>query len=187
MNKNIKSTKIKLNSGNIIEIRKKLDNKINKYRKIIKAENVMSTKAIKANVGSGFDLKELYNTINQLSETRIKIKGCLQSINMGITNFNYIEFKKTHYYNIFKASEEKEKLTFLNILKNTCLNPVEKSKKGLKNMGKREIFSSAKIASLIKETQLEINKYDTKIEEFNQNNNITVDSIDSDIQNMLAA
>lgn len=184
MNKNIKSTTF--NSGNILEIRKKIDNKINKYRKIIKAENVMSIKAVRSNIGSGFDLKALYNTIDQLSESRIKIKGCLQSINMGLTEFNYNDFKKTHYYNIFKASEEKEKLTFLNILKNTCLNPIEKSKKGLKNMGKREIFSSAKIASLIKQTQLEINKYDTKIEEFNKNNKITFNDIDLSIQEMLA-
>lgn len=183
MNKNIKS--IKLNSSNIIAIRENIDNTIKKYRKIIKTENVMSTKAIKAGVGSNFDLKALYNTIDQLSETRIKIKGALQYLNMGINTFDYNKFKETHYYSIFKASEEKEKLTFLNILKTTCINPVEKSKKGMKGTGKREIFSSAKIASLMKNIQLEINKYDSKIEEFNKFNSVTFTEIDENIQTLL--
>lgn len=183
MNKNIKT--IKLTSGNIITIRKNIDNKINKYRKIIKTENVMPIKAINAKVGSGFDLKAIYNEVTQLIETRIKIKGILQYLNMGINKFDYEDFKKTHYYSIFKAGEEKEKLTFLNILKETCINPIEKSKKGMKGTGKREIFSSAKIASMIKSTQLEINKYDAKIAEFNNSTEIELDENNKDIKSML--
>lgn len=185
MSKNIKS--IKLNSKNLLTTRKSIDDKINKYRKIIKTENVMPIKAVKSSVGSGFDLKELYNTVSQLIELRIKIKGALQYLNMGINEINYEKFKTSHYYSIFKAGEEKEKLVFLNMLKETCINPTIKSKKGAKGTGKREIFTSAKIASMIKSTQLEINKYDAKIAEFNENAEIMFNGIDDELKTLLAA
>ena len=62
---------IKLNSANIITIRKNIDITINKYWRIIRAENLMSKKAIAAKQGSGLDLKSLYNQIVQLSEKAI--------------------------------------------------------------------------------------------------------------------
>ena len=40
-------------------------------------------------------------------------------------------------------------------------------------MGKTESFTSAKIASLVKENQLKANKFDAKLKEFNDNTNIT--------------
>ena len=49
-------TSTKLNSSNIIIIRKNLCDKITKYWRTIRNENVMSTKAIKAGLGSGYDL-----------------------------------------------------------------------------------------------------------------------------------
>ena len=64
---------IKLNSGNIINIRKSLCDKITKYWRTIRNENVMSNKAIKAKIGSGYDLKALYNEITQMAEKRIYI------------------------------------------------------------------------------------------------------------------
>jgi len=57
----------------------------------------MSTKALKAGMGSGLDLKMLYNKITQMTETRIKLKLMLNAINNGITTFNYDEEKKQHY------------------------------------------------------------------------------------------
>ena len=74
---------IKLNSANIITIRKNIDITINKYWRIIRAENLMSKKAIAAKQGSGLDLKSLYNQIVQLSEKRIMIKGILVALNTG--------------------------------------------------------------------------------------------------------
>lgn len=53
------------------------------------------------------------------------------------------------------------------------INPSEKASKSKKHMGKTESFTSAKIASLIKETQLMANKFDAKLKEFNDNTNIT--------------
>ena len=50
LNQNYMNKKsIKLNSANIISIRKNLDVTINKYWKIIRAENLMSKKAVAAN------------------------------------------------------------------------------------------------------------------------------------------
>ncbi len=184
MTKSIKTT---MNSKDIIIARKKLDETITKYWHIIKTENVMSNKAIKMGIGSGLDLKELYNKITQMAETRIKLKLMLNAINNGISTFNYEEEKKKHYYTIFAACEEKEKLAhWKDIIKKT-IDPKEKARKGAKGTGKREIFSSAKITSLMKNLQLNINKFDAKIEEYNNNTSISFGEADADITKLLAA
>lgn len=176
-----------MNSKDIIIARKKLDETITKYWHIIKTENVMSNKAIKAGIGSGLDLKELYNKITQMTETRIKIKLMLNAINNGTFTFNYEEEKKKHYYTIYAANEEKEKLShWKDIIKKT-IDPKEKARKGLKGIGKREVFSSAKITSLINGIQLNINKFDAKIEEYNNKTSINIGDENSDIASLLAA
>ncbi len=163
-------TSTKLNSATIINIRKNLDTNITKYWKIIRAENVLSKKAIQKNMYSGLDLKHLYNAITQMAEKRIIIKAMLMYLNLGITTFDYDKFKKTNNYAIFAACEAKEAIAQLKMI--TTLNPTTKAKKGLKAMPKREVFSSAKIAQLIHEQQLIANKYDTAMEEFNSGNSI---------------
>lgn len=174
---------IKLNSGKIISIRKQLDNKITTYWHIIRSENVMSKKALSAGQGSGLDLKALYNTITQLQETRIKIKGMLVCLNNGDTSFNYDKFKTTNNYNIFAACEAKEAIAQLKMIK--TLDPKIKAKKGLKNIGSVETFSSAKIAQLIKDLQLVANKFDSKLEEFNKKTEIDVTSNSDSIKDFL--
>lgn len=178
----------KMNSKDIIIARKKLDETITKYWHIIKTENVMPTKAVKAGIGSGLDLKELYNQITQMAETRIKLKLMLNAINNGISSFNYEDEKKKHYYTIFAACEEKEKIAhWKDIIKKT-IDPKEKARKGLKGTGKREIFTSAKITSLINSIQLTINNLDTKIEEYNNKTSIDFNTeTDSDIKSLLTA
>lgn len=175
---------IKLNASNIININKQLDAEITKNCHIIRDENVMSTKAIKAGQGSGKDLKALYNYTQQLREKRIKIKGMKQYLNMGITTFNYEEFKKTNYYTIFAACEAKETIAQLKMI--PTINPTTKAKKGLKALPKKETFTSAKIAQLIHEQQLLANKYDAALEKFNSSSSIEIDENDS-IKNCLAA
>lgn len=175
---------IKLNSSNIINIRKNLDTEITKYWKIIRNENVMSHKAIAAGVGSGKDLKELYNLITQLQQKRIKIKAALCCLNMGI-KFNYEDFKKTNNYNIFAACEAKEAIAQLKMI--PTINPILKSKKGLKNIGKKEVFSSAKIATLIKDLQLIANKHDAAMEKFNNETLIDIGDMSTDFEHCVAA
>lgn len=179
-----KKTSIKLNSSNIINIRKNLDAEITKSWKTIRNENIMSTKEIEAGLGSGKDLKALYNYITQLQDKRIKIKGMLMYLNLGITTFDYEAFKKTNNYNIFAACEAKEALTQLSMI--PTLNPIEKSKKGKAGMNKKETFTSAKIASLKKALQLEANKHDAAMEKFNKNTDIDITSIADDFKLELA-
>lgn len=169
---------IKLNSANIITIRKNIDTTINKYWRIIRAENLMSKKAVAAKQGSGLDLKSLYNQIMQLSEKRIIIKGILVAINTGTKTFSYEDFKATNNYSIFAACEAKEAIAQLKMIK--TLDPATKAKKGLKSMPKREIFSSAKIAQLIHEQQLLANKFDSNLEKFNNNTSIEITGITAD-------
>lgn len=176
---NMTKKSIKLNSATIINIRKNLDAEINKSWRIIRAENVMAKKAIAAGIGSGKDLKALYNEITQLQEKRIKIKAALCYLNMGLT-FNYEEFKKTNNYSIFAAGEAKEAIAQLKMI--PTLDPATKAKKGLKNIGKRETFTSAKIASLIKDLQLTANKFDAAMEKFNNETLIDLGNLSSEFE-----
>ena len=179
LNQNYMNKKsIKLNSANIISIRKNLDVTINKYWKIIRAENLMSKKAVAAKQGSGLDLKSLYNQIMQMTEKRIMIKGILVALNNGIATFSYEDFKKTNNYSIFAACEAKEAIAQLKMVK--TLDPSTKAKKGLKAMPKREVFSSAKIAQLIHEHQLLANKFNSNLEKFNNDTSVEITGIIAD-------
>lgn len=177
---------IKLNAANILSTKKKIDNEITKYSHIIRDENVMSKKAKAAGQGSGMDLKALYNTIQQLRNKRIMLKGMIQYLNMGTTTFNYENFKKTNYYAIFSACEAKEDITLLKMIK--TLNPQLKAQKGKKNIGSTETFSKEKIAQLIHDQQLEANKYDAMLSKFNTDATIELDdSISEDFKTDIAA
>lgn len=169
MNKN---KSIEFNSAKIINIRKDLDNNINKYWRIIRAENVMAKKAIKAGIGSGYDLKSLYNEITQMQEKRIIIKGMLFALNSGLKSFDYDTFKKSNNYSIFAASEAKEAIAQLKMI--PTINPSEKASKGKNNLSKTETFTSAKIASLLKDIQLKANKFDSDLKNFNDNTNLCI-------------
>lgn len=177
---------IKLNAANILSMKKKIDSEITKYSHIIRDENVMSKKAKAAGQGSGMDLKALYNTIQQLRNKRIMLKGMIQYLNMGTTTFNYENFKKTNYYAIFSACEAKEDITLLKMIK--TLNPQLKAQKGKKNIGSTETFSKEKIAQLIHDQQLEANKYDAMLSKFNTDAIIELDdSISDDFKTDIAA
>lgn len=174
---------IKLNSSNIINIRKNIDEKKKKYWKIIKATNVLSNKEIK----NGFrthDLKSLYNEIMQLSEKLVYVKGMLFNLNMGITSFDKEKFKKTNNYSIFMACEMKEAIAQLSMI--PTINEKTKASKGLKNLGKNEVFTSAKIAALIKDLRLKANKFDANLEKFNNETSIDITSMSDEFKDELA-
>lgn len=180
-----KNKSIKLNSSEIINFRKKLDNEIMKSWKIIRSENIMSKKEINAGMGSGLDLKALYNHITQLQIKRIKIKGMLMYLNMGYTNFDYNKFIETNNYHIFAACEAKEAIAQISLI--PTINPTEKAKKGKTGMSKKETFTSAKIASLKKELQLEANKHDAAMEKFNTETSIDISNDIEELKIFLAA
>ena len=165
---------IKLNSGKIINMRDDINSKKKKYWSYIKAENLLSKKEIK----NGFrthDLKNLYNEIMQMADKLVYIKGMLMYLNMGITNFDKEAFKKTNNYSIFMATEMKEAIAQLKMI--PTLDPKTKSQKGLKAIGKDEVFTSAKIAALIKDLQLKSNKFDAAMDKFNSETEIDITTI----------
>jgi hypothetical protein len=177
---------IKLNAAKILSLKKKIDKTITDYSHIIRDENVMSKKAKAAGQGSGYDLKALYNTIQQLRNKRIMLKGMIQYLNMGVTTFNYEEFKKTNYFAIFSACEAKEDIALLKMIK--TLNPQLKAQKGKKNIGSTETFSKEKIAQLIHDQQLNANKFDAMLEKFNTDTMIEIDdSTSEDFEEYIAA
>ena len=162
---------IKLNSGKIINMRKDIDAKKKKYWSYIKSENLMSKKEIKAGLRT-HDLKALYNEITQMAEKLVYIKGMLFYLNMGTTTFDKEAFKKTNNYSIFMACEMKEAIAQLKMI--PTLDQKTKAQKGLKAINKEEVFTSAKIAALVKDLQLKANKFDTNMENFNNSTEITI-------------
>lgn len=180
---------MKLSSKDIIIARDNICKTKTRYWRIIKSENIMSKSAKKAGMGSGFDLNMLHNQILQMSEQLIKIKLMLNAINSGITTFNYEDAKKTHYYNIYLACEKKEQLAhWEEILKKSTINPATKAKAGARGTGKTETFTSAKITSIKKKLQLEINKIDAEIAKFNEDATLELDENDTtDLSSMMAA
>lgn len=190
MEKNI-SKSMKLSSKDIIATRDKLCAQKTHDWKIIISENVMPKKAIANGLGArgkGIDLNNLYNSILQTGEKLIKIKGMLQYLNMGTTTFNFDEFKKTHYYKIFLLSEKNELLSKLEeLMKKNTISPNAKAKAGKKGTGLDEVFSSAKITSMKKKLQLEINSIKTEIEEYNNNTTIDITSESEAFESMFAA
>jgi hypothetical protein len=153
-------------------MRKDIDAKKKKYWSYIKSENLMSKKEIKAGLRT-HDLKALYNEITQMAEKLVYIKGMLFYLNMGTTTFDKEAFKKTNNYSIFMACEMKEAIAQLKMI--PTLDQKTKAQKGLKAMNKEEVFTSAKIAALIKDLQLKANKFDTNMENFNNSTEITID------------
>lgn len=178
---------IKLNASNIINMRDSII--INKKTnwKYIMLYNLMSKKEINAGLRKK-DPKSLYNEITQMIEKIVYIKGMLFYLNMGKTTFDKDEFKKTNNYSIFQAQELKELVAkLMELKKDHTLNPKLKATKGLKNIGKEEVFTSAKIDALIKDLQLKIAKFDAAIEEFNTKTDIDISSTGDDFIKMMAA
>ena len=106
-------------------------------------------------------------------------------LNMGITTFDKEAFKKTNNYNIFMACEKKEIIAQLKMI--PTLDAKTKAQKGLKAIGKEEIFTSAKIASLIKALELEANKFDAAMEKFNSTAEIDLGDLTDSFKTELTA
>ena len=175
---------IKLNAGNIIAIRENIDAKKKKYWTMIRTTNLLSKKEM-ANNFRTHDLKALYNEITQMADKLVTIKGILFYLNMGITSFDKEAFKKTNNYSIFMACEMKEIIAQLKMI--PTLDPKTKAQKGLKKMNKEEVFTSAKIAALIKNLELKANKYNAAMDKFNKETEIDISTISDELKDEIAA
>ena len=75
-------------------------------------------------------------------------------LNLGIKTFNYEDFKKTNNYSIFAACEAKEAIAQLKMV--PTINPVEKSKKGIKGTGKKDNIPRNRIKIMVLRLDLKI-------------------------------
>jgi hypothetical protein len=96
----------------------------------------------------------------------------LFALNSGLKSFDYDTFKKSNNYSIFAAGEAKEAIAQLKMI--PTINPSEKASKGKNNLSKTETFTSAKIASLLKDIQLKANKFDSDLKNFNDNTKLCI-------------
>lgn len=149
-----------MKSKDIITTRKRLDGEITRYWKIIKSENI-----IPKGMDRHYDMKNLLSKINQLADERIQIKLYLQCINMGLKKFSDLP-EDNNYKNIFLLSEKREQLVQLGYIK--TIDPKLKRAKGKKGLNYSEELTSAYITKLKSSLQLEINKLEKDIEDFNE-------------------
>lgn len=156
-----------ITSKYIITRRKELSNEITKYWNIIKNENVIPTGAKR-----NFDLKALILDIQEKADERILLKLYLQCINMGYKKFSELP-KNNNYLDIFTLSEKQEQLFHLSKIK--TLDPKLKRAKGKKNLNKTEELTSAYINSMKAKLQLEINALNKKIEDFNNDAELSIE------------
>ena len=180
-----KSISIKFKAKDIINIREEICKKKKDYWTNIRNTNLLSTKEVKEGYRK-YDLKSLYNEIMQMSDKLVYIKGMLAALNMGQTKFDKDAFKKTNNYSIFMYTEYMEAIAQLKMI--PTLDPATKAKKGgAAKMGKNEVFTSAKIASLIKELNLKAIKFKNNLETFNTNTEIDLGDSSEMFKNYIAA
>lgn len=155
------------NKGKIGRI-KEISNEITFYWNKIKEENVIPKEAKR-----NYDLKALLQKIETLSEERILLKLYMQCINVGYKKFTELP-KDNNYLNIFTLCEKTEQLFHLSKIK--TLDPKLKRSKGKKNLDKTEELTSAYIAGLKNKLQLEINKINKDITDFNEKAELNIEA-----------
>lgn len=156
-----------ITSKYIITRRKELSNEITKYWNIIKNENIVPN-GFKRN----FNLKTLIAEIQSKADERIMLKLHLQCINMGYKKFSELP-TTNNYLAIFTLSEKQEQLFHLSKIK--TLDPKLKRSKGKKNLNSSEELTSAYIGKLKASLQLEINKLNKEIEDFNNSAELSLE------------
>jgi hypothetical protein len=157
-----------ITSKYIITKRKELSNEITKYWNIIKNENVIPKGATR-----NFDLKKLLEKIQEMADERILLKLYLQCINMGYKKFSELS-ATNNYLTIFTLCEKQEQLFHLSKIK--TIDPKLKRAKGKKGLNNSEELTSAYISTLKNKLQLEINKLNKDIEDFNESAILNIES-----------
>lgn len=148
--------------------RDELSKDITKYWTIIKNENIISKETIR-----NYDLKVLLTKIQEMAEERILMKLYLQCINMGYKKFSDLP-AENNYYTIFSLSEKQEQLFHLGKIK--TIDPKIKRAKGKKNLNISEELTSAYIGNIKNKLQIEINKLNKDLEDFNDKAELDIES-----------
>lgn len=145
-----------------------LSKEITKYWNIIKNENIISKEATR-----NFDLKAVLSKIQEMAEERMLMKLYLQCINMGYKKFSELP-KDNNYLTIFELSEKSEQLWHLN--KVHTIDPKIKRAKGKKGLNVTEELTASYITTLKNKLQLEINKLNKDLEDFNNDAELDIES-----------
>lgn len=148
--------------------RDELSKDITKYWTIIKNENIISKETIR-----NYELKVLLTKIQEMAEERILMKLYLQCINMGYKKFSDLP-AENNYYTIFSLSEKQEQLFHLGKIK--TIDPKIKRAKGKKNLNISEELTSAYISNIKNKLQIEINKLNKDLEDFNDKAELDIES-----------
>lgn len=148
--------------------RDELSKDITKYWTIIKNENIISKGTIR-----NYELKALLTKIQEMAEERILMKLYLQCINMGYKKFSDLP-AENNYYTIFSLSEKQEQLFHLGKIK--TIDPKIKRAKGKKNLNISEELTSAYISNIKNKLQIEINKLNKDLEDFNDKAELDIES-----------
>ena len=148
--------------------RDELSKDITKYWTIIKNENIISKETIR-----NYDLKVLLTKIQEMAEERILMKLYLQCINMGYKKFSDLP-AENNYYTIFSLSEKQEQLFHLGKIK--TIDPKIKRAKGKKALKITEELTSTYITSLKNKLQLDVNKLNKDLEDFNDKAELDIES-----------
>lgn len=159
-----------MKSSKIIDKRNSISREITNYWKIIKVENI-----VEANYKRNYDLKKIYDEIIIDSKRRVHYKLILQCINMGLHSLKELPIDN-NYKNVFILSELEERKVKLSTIK--TLNPDKKKKLNKKTIKLKEALTQNWVNARLRETDLQIIKYKSLIENFN--NNIEFD--DSEIE-----
>lgn len=148
--------------------RDNLSKEITKYWNIIKNENVISKEATR-----NFNLKAVLSKIQEMAEERMLMKLYLQCINMGYKKFSELPVNN-NYLTIFMLSEKNEQLFHLNKIR--TIDPKIKRAKGKKGLNITEELTSSYITTLKNKLQLEINKLNKDLEDFNDSAELNIES-----------
>ena len=145
-----------------------LSKEITKYWNIIKNENIISKETTR-----NYDLKTVLTKIQEMAEERLLMKLYLQCINMGYKKFSDLP-TENDYYTIFSLSEKQEQLFHLGKIK--TIDPKLKRAKGKKALKVTEELTSAYINNLKNKLQIEINKLNKDLEDFNEKAELDIES-----------
>ena len=159
----IKKLNNKTNAKNIIANRKELDVAISRNWTILAIENAVD-KAYTRN----YDLDKVFKLIAKQQAERIEYKLQQQCLNIGFTKRSQLS-EEANYINIFTLSEKREMLVLLNKLARNLDGVTDKNTTDVH-------FDKPKLSKLTKHLELEISGLLKKIENFNAEHTLEIDS-----------
>lgn len=157
----MKSTNKLVSGTELLDTIKTLNNDTKKYWHIIQSENVLHKRE---DVMRTYDLKQVYNKLWDIAEERILTKLDSLCLDLGFTSRS--QLPETNLYpTIYRWSELRGMQ--IQLLKLQTIDPRMIQKYGKSKLNKTEHLSHGFVQEQLKKIQLEMNKLDQKMNEFN--------------------